>query len=111
MFDLAPMSLKSTRWVLLLFVVALLLSFNGGIDVSCTVTTSNPISASDQCNGSGREPFAQHLAHHTHPEPSLAHQITPTVLVSPQSVPLPRDDARLPQPRTLPAPEQPPRSA
>lgn len=111
MFDLARRHPNSTRWVLLLLVVAFSLTVIGGIDVSCAVTSSYPLSASDQCNGPAREPFAEHFAHHTHPEPSLAHQVTSSFLVSPQSAPLPREDARLPQPRTLPAPEQPPRSA
>ena len=111
MFDLMRERLNSTRWVLLLLVVAFSLSVIGGIHVSCAVTSSNPISASDQCNGPAREPFAEHFAHHTHPEPSLTHPVAPSVLVPPQSAPLPREDARLPQPRTLPAPEQPPRSA
>ena len=111
MFDLAQRRTNLTRWVLLLLIVAFSLSVIGGIDVSCGVISSDPLSASDQCNGPAREPFAEHLAHHDCHAPCLAHQIAPNVLVSPQSAPFPREDARLPQPRTLPAPEQPPRSA
>ena len=111
MFDLVRMSLKSTRWIPLLLMAAFLLSVGSGVDVSCFTASGTPISASGQCDGVPREPFTQHLAHHTCPDPLLAHQVTPSILVSPQSAPLPREDARLPQPRTLPAPEQPPRSA
>ena len=110
MFDVLYRRLNSRRWVLLLFVVALLLSFNGGIDISCALTNNNPIS-SDQCNGAARETFAEHLAHHDHDEPSFTFQIASSILVSPQSTPLLGQDARLPQPHTLPAPKQPPRSA